>query len=212
MLVGLANKGALAPEWAASFTLAALGVVVVARVSGGGARRLARGWLGRALPVVNLLLFAIVRAGGDLPSGGAMMAYLSLLVAAVTWIYPATLHMVWPGRAPGWGDVAGVLSALVWVFGLTWSGAISVAATVGGIVATAVLRAVGRGLGGRVGQFVRLGFHVGLPIATVLTLAILAGGGSLSDASVVLAGLATLLAVVGGLYVMLTGAKRRGTW
>ena len=65
-----------------------------------------------------------------------------------------------------------------------------------------VLRAVGRGRGGRLSRIIRAMFAVGLPITALLTFAIAQSQGDLNQTMTIIGGLGALLIALFGFYIM----------
>ena len=105
-------------------------------------------------------------------------------------------------------DIVFIVSSIVWMIPLTWKGYISVAFAARALVALVVLRAscwvIGWAFGDRTERLVRTTLHIGVPVASFLTLAVTLSGGGRDDIVRILGLLGVLyLAVV--LYVMSTG-------
>ena len=102
-------------------------------------------------------------------------------------------------------DMFVILTAVVWIVALVARGHISINFAGFALLIVVICLALGRSLGGNLGRLVRLLFRIGLPLASLLTLSVMLGGGDLGDMMGILSGLAVLCVVLAGLYIMLSG-------
>lgn len=98
-----------------------------------------------------------------------------------------------------------ILTAVVWIVALVARGYISLNFAAFALLIVVICLALGRSLGGNVGRLVRLLFRIGLPLASLLTLSVMLGGGDWGDMMGILSGLAVLCVALVGLYIMLSG-------
>jgi hypothetical protein len=98
-----------------------------------------------------------------------------------------------------------ILTAVVWIMALVARGYISLNFAAFALVIVVICLALSRSLGGNVGRLVRLLFRIGLPLASLLTLSVMLGGGNWGDMMGILSGLAVLCVALVGLYIMLSG-------
>jgi hypothetical protein len=98
-----------------------------------------------------------------------------------------------------------ILTAALWIIALVVQGYISTNFAAFALVIVVIFLALGRSLGGNVGRLVRFLFRVGLPLASLLTLSIMLGGGDWGDMMGILSSVAVLCVVLVGLYVIVSG-------
>jgi len=102
-------------------------------------------------------------------------------------------------------DVFVILTAVVWIMALVFQGYISLHFAAFALLIIVICLALGRSLGGNVGRLVRFLFRIGLPLASLLTLSVMLGGGDWGDMVGILSGLAVLCIALAGLYIMFSG-------
>jgi hypothetical protein len=99
-----------------------------------------------------------------------------------------------------------ILSLVALLVGLAAHGLMSPEQAAGALVVLAILLAIGRAMGtGLAGTVLR----VGIPILSIIALALYYGGGSQQAAVNIVAQLCTLGLVVFGIYLMVSGPFRR---
>jgi hypothetical protein len=106
-------------------------------------------------------------------------------------------------------DIVVIASIMVWVLALYLQGYIPTWLVLVALVGLVLVRALGRGAGGGVGRLVRTILTVGLPIASILTFAIIYGGGSNRDMTLIFSQVGVLLVILAGLYFMFRGLFSR---
>ena len=102
-------------------------------------------------------------------------------------------------------DMFVILTAVVWIVALVAGGHISINFAGFALLIVVICLVLGRSLGGNVGRLVRLLFRIGLPLASLLTLSVILGGGDWGDMMGIVSGLAVLCVALAGLYIMLSG-------
>ena len=108
-------------------------------------------------------------------------------------------------------DLLFLVSISVFVMGSLMRGHISVGLAAFVLIGFVLFRAGTRALGGGMGRAIRWSFSVGLPLASLGMFAAAHGRGNAGETAAILAGMATLVIVLFGLYLMLRGpfARRR---
>lgn len=106
-------------------------------------------------------------------------------------------------------DIVVIASIMVWVLALYLQGYIPAWIILIALVGLVLVRAFGRGAGGGVGRLVRILLTVGLPVASILTFAIIYGGGNNRDMALILSQVGVLLIMLTGLYFMFRGLFSR---
>jgi len=102
-------------------------------------------------------------------------------------------------------DMFVILTAVVWIMALVLQGYVSPRFAVFALLIVVICLALGRSLGGNVGRLVRFLLRIGIPLASLLTLSVMLGGGDWRDMMGVLSGLAVLCLALAGLYIILSG-------
>lgn len=103
-------------------------------------------------------------------------------------------------------DFLTIITILVWLIGLAAHGLISPETTALCLVVLVVLVAIGRAA--HMG-LVRTVFRIGLPVVSVLALAMYYGGGDRQSAIGIVASVCTIGLMLFGLYLMVSGPFRR---
>ena len=98
-----------------------------------------------------------------------------------------------------------LLTASVFVIGGALRGDISIGMTVFVLLAFTVIRAAARIAGSRIGRSARLTFGIGLPVASLLVLAITYGNGSIRESAGILGSILLVWAMIFGVLVMIRG-------
>ena len=106
------------------------------------------------------------------------------------------------------GDLPAILSALGWLVALIIQKVLSIELATVALLALVGLLAFGRASSGRLTRITSHTVRLGLPIGSLLTMAILLGGGSLRDIGQLLGGVLTILVVLLGFYLMFRGLFR----
>jgi len=102
-------------------------------------------------------------------------------------------------------DMFVILTAVVWIMALVFQGYVSLHFAAFALLIIVICLALGRSLGGNVGRLVRFLFRIGIPLASLLTLSIILGGGNWRDIMGILSGLAVLCIALAGLYIIFSG-------
>jgi len=98
-----------------------------------------------------------------------------------------------------------ILTAVLWIVALVAQGYISINFAAFALLMIVICLALGRSLGGNVGRLVRLLFRIGLPLASLLTLSVMLGGGNWGDMMGIFSRLAVLCIALAGLYIIFSG-------
>jgi len=102
-------------------------------------------------------------------------------------------------------DIIVVAGIMVWVAGLYLQGYVPLWFLGAALVGLVVIRAFGRERGGNLSRLVRFLFIIALPVASIMTFAIIYGGGSTKDSFFILSQMLVLLAMLAGIYIMFRG-------
>lgn len=102
-------------------------------------------------------------------------------------------------------DMFVILTATVWIMALVFQGYISLHFAAFALMIIVICLALGRSLGGNVGRLVRFLFRTGIPLASLLTLSVVLGGGEWRDIMGILSGLTVLCIALAGLYIIFSG-------
>jgi hypothetical protein len=102
-------------------------------------------------------------------------------------------------------DLPTIISVVALLVPLALQGVISLEFAAFALVGLVGFQALGRVTGGHLGRTIRFLFRVGLPVVSLLTLAVRLGGGDPGDTERVLNSLITLLIVVIGFWLLLFG-------
>lgn len=99
-----------------------------------------------------------------------------------------------------------ILSLVALLVGLAAHGLMSPDTTTGFLVALVILLAIGRAMGTGLAGTV---FRVGIPVLSIIGLALRYGDGSRESVISIVAGLCTLGLMLFGIYIMISGPFRR---